>query len=283
MIYLTMLTVILELASAKPVVPHSSKEIVPVKPAIDSSDPLSVLEAQMPIVRTDWGRMDAGPYYVHNNVWNKAGVSRYFQAVGIKPLSDGGVSAGWAWRWPETNRVMAFPELVMGKNPWAAASSHPNLPVQLGEIDRFVVDLDLLHEGWGVRGTALQIWLTDDSVAEPQRIRHELMVWLRNDGVPVKGWMADLEIGGAKYTLADDPDLGMDLKWKVFSLFRAEALEKGQLDLMPIFDYLVKKGLIDKKEWVASVHLGTEIRGGSGLTRVKRFKLDLASRTTSQH
>jgi hypothetical protein len=279
MMNIALLSALVTMLSVKPLPPHLANKAPLVKPTIDSSDPLSVLESQIPIVRNDWARMEAGPYYVHNNVWNKAGVSRYFQAVGIKPLSDGAVSAGWAWRWPEMNRVMAFPELVMGKSPWAATSSHPKLPSQLGDIERFAVDVDLEHQGWGVRGTALQIWLTDDSLAEPQTIRHEVMVWLRNDGVPVKGWMADLQISGASYTLADDPDLGMDLKWKVFSLFRAEALEKGPLELLPIFDYLVGKGLIDKKEWVASVHLGTEIRGGSGLTRVKRFALDLASKS----
>ncbi len=283
MMNIALLSALVAMVTAKPLPPHLATKTPMVKSAIDSSDPLSVLESQIPILRTDWARMEAGHYYVHNNVWNKAGVSRYFQAVGIKKLPDGAISAGWAWRWPAKNRVMAFPELVMGKSPWAAASSHPKLPSQLGDIERFAVDLDLEHEGWGVRGTALQILLTEDSLAQSNQIRHEVLIWLRNDGIPVKGWMADLEIGGAKYTLADDPDRGLDLKWNVFSFFRAESFAKGSMDLMPFFDYLVKKGLIDRKEWVASVHLGTEIRGGSGLTRVKRFKLDLVPRPYAGH
>lgn len=276
MLPFTLLTLMMVLESAHPKMTTPTQKTLPQEATLDSTDPLAVLESRLPLLRTDWVRKEAGVYYVHNNVWNKAGVSRYRQGVGIKALSDGGVEAGWAWQWPETQRAMSFPEVAVGKNPWAGKSTHPDLPVQCRDLKSLAVELDLAHEGWGTRGTAIQIWFTHDSLGGSDRISRELMIWVANDGIPVKGWMADLSIDGASYTLADDPDLGRALKWPFHSFFRTARLDKGRLDLLPFFDYLAGKGLMDKKEWIASIHLGTEVRGGSGLTRVNRFRLDLA-------
>jgi hypothetical protein len=115
------------------------------------SDSIRQLWKSFAPVTADWAQQAASEYYVENNVWNKRDTKDYRQSVGIRKLSEGAVAAGWEWDWPTSWNIVAFPDLVFGKNPWAQSSTTPKLPVRLSDIDSLYADFDILHEGRGHR------------------------------------------------------------------------------------------------------------------------------------
>lgn len=235
-------------------------------------------------VTADWERQTAGEYFVENNVWNKRDAKDYRQAVGIRKLSDGAVAAGWSWEWPTSWNIVAFPDLVFGKNPWAETSTTPRLPVRLSEIDSLHADFDILHEGHGHRNLSFQMWLTNDPASLPQHITHEIMIWIRNDDLPFAPVVGPVDVAGAKYTLSrmqnhGDPNLKPQINWTYLSFARTEPFLKGRLDIKAFYDTLSARGLVANDLYLANISLGNEVRDGTGLVVVKSYKISLKPRS----
>lgn len=245
---------------------------------VPTYDPVDRLKELIETRDHDWDKAWEGEYYVSNNVWNKGGIGHYRQSVGIRRGPGGTMEAGWAWDWPDKNRAVAFPELVYGKNPWSQSSSTPKLPVRISDLRSLAVEFEFDHDGDGKRGTALQIWLTCDSAAEVSGISQEIMIWLTSDGIVAKGFMAEVNLGGVRYALTDDADLGRKLDWGYFAFQPATQIRKGKLELLAFFEFLASKGLVDKDGYVAAIHLGNEVLSGVGITLVKRYSVEVVKR-----
>lgn len=235
-------------------------------------------------VTADWERQAAGEYFVENNVWNKRDIKDYRQAVGIRKLSDGAVAAGWSWEWPTSWNIVAFPDLVFGKNPWAQTSTTPKLPVRLSDIDSLHADFDILHEGHGHRNLSFQMWLTNDPASLPHHITHEIMIWIRNDDIPFAPVVGPAEVSGANYTLSrmqnhGDPNLKPQINWTYLSFARTEPFLKGRLDIKAFYDTLSARGLVANDLYLANINLGNEVRDGAGLVVVKSYKISLSPRS----
>lgn len=230
-------------------------------------------------VRDDWAQQAAGEYVVENNVWNKGDAKEYRQGVAIRALPDGAVAAGWSWEWPRSPNIVAFPDLIFGKNPWAGKSTSPKLPVRLSDIDSLYADFDILHEGRGHRNLSFQMWLTNDSASLPRHITHEIMIWIRNDDLPLAPVLDDhLDVGGARYALSrmenhGDPNLKPSLSWTYLSFARSEPLLEGRLDLKAFYDTLVGRGLVSRSAFLADINLGNEVRDGTGLVVVRSYRV----------
>lgn len=264
---------ILAVVSAASKSPNHGKNASAAPDTAAAYDVVERLKESFTTLDADWSKGESGEYRVVNNVWNKKGVRRYRQSVGIRPLPGGTVEAGWAWEWPDKNRAIAFPELVFGRNPWGTESSTTKLPTRISDLDSLSVEFEFEHEGDGKRGTALQLWFTSDSAAGEQGIRNEIMIWLTNDGIPVTGVMADVSIGGTQYELSDEANLDKPLEWGFYSFFRKAPIRNGQIDLLPFVRFLVSKKLMGPSEYLAAIHLGNEVRGGVGITLVHRYRV----------
>ncbi|HNY29495.1 MAG TPA: hypothetical protein PKO15_01285 [Fibrobacteria bacterium] len=264
----------------------ASKASTSSPPAVSSpfSDSLQALWRTFTPASADWAQQTAGEYYVENNVWNKGDAKDYRQSVGIRKLTDGAISAGWTWEWPTSWSIVAFPDVIFGKNPWAPASTCPKLPARLSDIDSLHVDLDLLHEGEGHRNTSFQMWLTNDSAALPQHITHEIMIWIRNDDLPLAPFHAQMEVSGSKYIVSrmqnhGDPNLKPRLSWTYLSFARTEPFAKGRLDIKAFYDTLANRGLVDRNLYLANISLGNEVRDGVGMVVLKSYRISLKNRT----
>ncbi|HQF55051.1 MAG TPA: hypothetical protein PK208_08045 [Fibrobacteria bacterium] len=229
----------------------------------------------------DWERRSAGPYYVENNVWNKGATGPgYRQHVGIRPLAGAAVEAGWAWDWPTCSKIVAFPDILHGKNPWADSSTTPLLPMRLSSIASLHADLDLEQGGTGHRNTAFQIWLVDSAGDKPENITREVMVWIANDDLPFPPVVDRLRVGGREWALSKmenhgDPNIKPRLRWTYLSFSGKERISRGRIDLKEFFDTLVVRGMVSPRERLAVINLGNEIRDGKGFLHLRSYRIDL--------
>lgn len=248
----------------------------------DSSDYIQQIESQFKTVDTDWAHQSAGEYIVENNVWNKRNTENYRQKIGIKKSKHGAIRAGWGWEWPASSSIVAFPDIIFGKNPWADESTTSRLPVQIKNIDSLYVELKMTHLGHGHRNTAFQIWLTDNPACRPEHIRHEIMIWLRNDGLPLAPVRKTLDIDGKQYKLSvmenfGDPQLKPPLKWTYCSFLEPEIFMQGSVNIKRFLNKLIDEGLVSPEEYVAVINFGNEIRDGAGLTVVDNYRISVKS------
>ncbi|HEX2959164.1 MAG TPA: hypothetical protein VHO70_20185 [Chitinispirillaceae bacterium] len=248
----------------------------------NNSDYINQIETTFSTVFQDWEHQVEGEYLVENNVWNKGQTKDYIQKIGIKKGRHGAVKAGWGWSWPGSPVITAFPDVMFGKNPWAESSTTPRLPVQISKISALYADLKAIHLGNGHRNTAFQIWLTADPVSRPEHIRHEIMIWLRNDGLPLAPNQKEMEIKGEKYTLSvmkdfGDPQLNPPIKWDYCSFLVPKPFMEGRVDIKAFLDFLIEDGLVSPHEYVAVINLGNEIRDGEGLTVLESYKITVDS------
>ncbi len=249
----------------------------------NNSDYVHQIETTFTTVSKDWEHQSAGEYLVENNVWNKGQTKEYIQKIGIKKARFGAVKAGWGWNWPESPDIRAFPDIMFGKNPWAESSTTSRLPVKISELNSLYADIKALHLGNGHRNMAFQMWLTADPVSRPEHIRHEVMIWLRNDGLPLAPIRKAIEIGGKEYALSvmknfGDPQLNPPIKWDYCSFFKPTPVTEGRVDIKAFLNALIDEGLVSPQEYVAVINLGNEIRDGSGLTVLENYKITVEER-----
>lgn len=202
---------------------------------------------------------------VENNDWGAAGVP-HKQSIHSR-LSDGSPLCGWQWEYPELpeGRVLAFPEVIFGKKPWASTSTNPLLPKQLKDCENLTVEFGIRSEATGVYNTALDMWLTRTSKAEPEA-RVELMVWLQSQG----------DCHPAGDLVGDEPLYqiwcGMTAEGVEILTYVSKALfTDGIIPLGKMLRDAWDRYYIPRDYYLASVELGNEIWCDKGRAVVDRF------------
>ena len=235
------------------------------------------LQARHDCLAKDWERREAGGYIVENNVWNKGDRSDYSQCVFLEPEALGAVRAGWAWKWNNpTNDVVAYPDIIFGKNPWFETSTTTTLPARIREAGDVEILLDVEHTGTGKRNLAFQVWLTKESAATPKSVTREVMIWLENNGLrPAGTKIADLSLDGKALELWENPHHGdpNGLEWNYFAFVYRTPLLQGRVPLSKMLQYLIETGHVSPDEYLAGINLGNEIINGNGQTLLKRYRV----------
>ena len=227
----------------------------------------------------DWEQQYAGEYFVENNVWNKGKTQGYRQEIGIQTNKDGSVSAAWAWEWPASSEIVAFPDILYGKNPWAPQSSTPKMPVALKNIDTLTAEFEFTHYGYGHRNSSFQIWLTTD-IADDKHLLNEIMIWIRNDNLPPAPFLKSDTIGGEPFSITvlknhSDPNLVPPVHWTYYAFINPRLDWKGKIDLLAFFKMLIQDKLIDPNAYLAVINFGNEIREGKGITALNNYRIHL--------
>jgi len=227
----------------------------------------------------DWEQQYAGEYFVENNVWNKGKTQGYRQEIGIQANKDGSVSAAWAWEWPASSEIVAFPDILYGKNPWAPQSSTPKMPVALKNIDTLTAEFEFTHYGYGHRNSSFQIWLTTD-IADDKHLLNEIMIWIRNDNLPPAPFLKSDTIGGEPFSITvlknhSDPNLVPPVHWTYYAFINPRLDWKGKIDLLAFFKMLIQDKLIDPNAYLAVINFGNEIREGKGITALNNYRIHL--------
>lgn len=224
---------------------------------------------------TDWYRSSVGSYTVENNVWNKGEDQQYRQCVALQ-AADPGVSAGWAWNWPGTRfNVLAYPNLMYGKNPWLPSTS-PKLPVRIGELGCLQVDFDVVQAGSGKGNLAFDLWLTREAASQPADISGEIMIWLSRQGFKPAGSRLDrVELGGetVDFYMKENHQPSEGSAWTFYAFVYPKDFTHGRLDLREVLDYLVANGYVNGDEYLASIQLGNEVVSGYGQTWIRQYEV----------
>jgi hypothetical protein len=220
----------------------------------------------------DWFLGEAGEYHVQNNVWGNEHIPAYQQCVGIEPI-PGGVRTGWSWNWPlGGDGVKAYPEVIFGWKPWHARSTTTQLPIRIDRLDRAPVAFDIQWSTSGVANLAFDCWITRSWPPTERNRKVELMIWLDNRGWRNPAGDRDdrVTVGGRQFDLYIRQPAHTYVAFVATSPMRA-----GELDIAEFVAHLVGRGYVAPTDWLASVELGNEIKGGSGQTTIERFSASI--------
>jgi hypothetical protein len=218
--------------------------------------------------KRDGAELKYGNFLLSNNTWGKQDIRRYEQIIGINAEKR---RFGWKWDWPMTNRVVSYPEIIVGKKPWNAASTYAALPCPVDRCDLDVslsVDQKIASGGYNL---SFDIWLTKDRAAEPSGITHEIMIWLDFETLRPLGRKIDtFTVDGLRYDLYVAKEVG-ESKWDYLCFVNAAKAKVTNVGIGGFIKILLAEGLIDRNAFVASVEFGNEIMGGKGETVISDF------------
>lgn len=220
----------------------------------------------------DWERLTYDGIVLENNVWNKKSVTDYRQCL-FEETRDGKKMFGWEWRWPDSNDVLAYPEVIYGQKPWNPQSTTPNLPSAVKDIRKCAVTYDVDMKKEGVGNLTFDVWLTSEVVPQEKNIVMELMIWLDNHKqVPDGQYQGVVKIDGQEYDFykGNPPHAG----WGSTAFIKKTPSHQGVTDLKKIMDFLVKNKHLSKDHYLASIEFGNEICGGTGRTVFRDYRVE---------
>jgi hypothetical protein len=223
----------------------------------------------------DWYRRSVGGYQVENNVWNKGNVDSYQQCVFISN-SDHGIDAGWAWNWPGIRfNVVAYPNIMYGKNPWLPATS-PELPLRIDEINCLEAEFEVIQQGSGKGNLAFDLWITNSASAQPSHITREIMIWLSREGFQPAGSRVDvISIDGNDIELwkKENHKPSDEYEWTFLAFVYQSDFTEGSINFVELLNHLVDNGYIASGEYLASIQLGNEIVSGNGQSLIQNYEI----------
>jgi len=224
----------------------------------------------------DWDHITLGGIVVENNVWNKKSVTDYRQCI-FRGTRDGKTVFGWKWKWPDSNDVLAYPEIIYGHKPWNPGSTTPELPRAVKDIQACTVTYDIAMKKTGVGNLAFDVWLTREAVPAEKNIVMELMIWIDHNGqIPDGASRGTVTIDGADYDFykGNPPHAG----WGSTAFIKKVPTHQGVTDVKKFLDFLVKNKHLSRDNYLASIEFGNEICGGTGRTEFREYRVEMKSR-----
>jgi hypothetical protein len=253
--------------------PVWAEDVIP-PPTDTKADEPAPVQAQQKC--GDWERFTLGEIVLENNVWNKKSVTDYRQCL-FQEKRDGKTLFGWEWKWPDTNDVLAYPEIIYGWKPWNQQSTTPELPRRVKAIQACAITYDIDMQKEGVGNLTFDIWLTREATPAEKNISMELMIWLEHSGqIPDGSSQGTVKIDGASYDFykGKPPHAG----WGSTAFLRKQPARRGVIDLKKFLDFLVKNKHLSGDDYLASIEFGNEICGGKGRTEFKDYRIVMKSK-----
>jgi len=216
-----------------------------------------------------WSQETLGPYIIENNIWGQGSINNYTQCIYITEDS----SFGWNWDWPNQGyNVKAYPEVIYGKKPWSTQSTHPSLPLKIGDVESFVVDFNLTMSGSGSYNLAFEFWVTSDSMSMEDEITTEVMIWTDQNIIEPAGTQIAIPFfDGYYYNLYQEIFDG----WTYFAFVSDTPQHQGTLNVYNFLSYMVALGLLDQDEYIGSFEMGNEVVYGTGSTDIHEFSVSI--------
>jgi hypothetical protein len=222
----------------------------------------------------DWAYVKIGEYAISNNVWNKRDIKEYMQC--IRGHREGSNSFGsWRWKWPKlSDEVKAYPEIIYGWKPWEKRSTTEKLPIALAKLQSITVDYDTSSSAEGARNLAFDIWITNSGTPKEQSITDEIMVWVDNVGLTPGGtYQEEVVVEDRPYRLYHGK--AGHASWRYTAFVPISPMPSAKLRIDSFLSYLITKGILNGKEFLASIEFGNEIVSGQGKTDIGRFSINL--------
>jgi len=176
--------------------------------------------------------------------------------------------------------VAAYPNIMIGKNPWLMTSS-PGFPLPIKNIQCLEVKFKVLQAGITRGNLAFDLWITDSPTSQPEDITHEVMIWLDHHNLDSGGSRVDtLNMDGKELGLylKEDHNPTGEYSWTYLAFIYQQEFTSGSIDLLEFLDYLVDQTDIEDEHYLASIQLGNEIISGQGQTLLKEYQVELCSK-----
>jgi hypothetical protein len=219
-----------------------------------------------------WTELRISDYLVSNNVWGEEGISDYTQCL-VKPSPHLSFPIGWTWDWPrQPDRVKAYPEIIYGWKPWSKHSTTPNLPAQISQLESMLLHYDVDTTSTGSYNLMVDLWLCNSSTPSEDTITNEIAIWLQ-----YQDWQMHLPptdtvtIDGEEYVFYNG-NVG-HAAWPYLAFVKRSSGKQGTIDMRQFLDYLVQNQHISATDYLTSVEMGNEIRGGTGKTLVYEYSI----------
>lgn len=244
----------------------------------------------------DWGKVviytnQGIPYdyaVVNNNVWNKqhAAEGPKEQRV-FSEMINGKIAYGWQWNWAMSSDVVAYPEILSGAKPWDTGypmESGGKFPF-LADTKNLTANFDIRLEAEGRYNMAFTLWAISDPNTGIQSLTHEVMIWNCNHGctpagtkkgsVTVDNVVFDVYVNENQH----DNSGSTSATWKYVAFVAQTDMLHGPLHLSQFIDYMILNNIMSNSDYICSFELGNEIVGGSGITEIQNFSLDITDKT----
>ena len=220
----------------------------------------------------------ASGYLLSNNTWNRE-AARGPHEQSIFTTAKG---FGWQWRWPASDGVVSYPEVVYGDSPWTPQPQRqvPELPMLVGSHG-VSADYDISFEANGICNLAFEFWTVSSLPARPSLITNEVMIWIDNRGMtPAGAWTDVFKLDGVTYDVFlrenhGDASGKSAQTWKYVAFLARSPVLKGPLDIGAFAAFLQSHKLLVKKTYMTDVEIGNEVVTGSGRTEVRGYKVTI--------
>lgn len=224
--------------------------------------------------------------HVENNSYgaDAAGMP-HDQSVYLRPVSQPDLPlAGWKWgyvkAWNRAGSVVAYPEVIHGRKPWAGNSNTTNFPRRLDGLGNIALYAKYWYEATGVFNVAVDCWIGAYEKSGPDDIRAEVMFWPENSEMQPAGRM----IGTFGDWILNHADPTQGRPWHYFAFVRSnEPSHKGlrqgcDINLSEGIEELRKlPGILANSDYLMSVEFGTEIVNGTGAFLLDDFAVSCSA------
>lgn len=233
-----------------------------------------------------WESRLVGTHRYENNSYRADRARGSFEQRLVTRRQAGRTQLGWTWRWPGLDpEAFAFPEVVAGWKPWhGGPSTDPAFPLRIDRVRRLSLAYATETFALGSHSLAVDLWLMDAMPAtfapDPQTIAGEVMIIVDHSrgAHPHGRLLGCTTLEGEPYELWLAPEFGASVRggrsWPLMSFRRQHAAPRGALNLAAFLQHLIDLGFAQSDQYLASVELGNEIRGGAGTTWISRFEVE---------
>jgi hypothetical protein len=252
-----LLSIIVIACSEDSVLPE---KIIPVAP-VDS------------IACADGAEITIDEMIIQNNVWGKGSITNYQQCVRVT-RNDTAQTFQWSWNWPAVNNnVKAYPEIIFGLKPFGGISTTDKLPKRIDQINSVDVSFKSLTTTMtGTGNLAFDIWITDSPTPTQNNIKHEIMIWLKNQGqVPAGSFVTRVQVGNEDYDFYSGNVGG----WNYHAFVKVIQNDVNQIPVGEFINYLKNNNYILSTEFLSSIEFGNEVVHGTGQTSITDYKISI--------
>ncbi|KAB8161624.1 hypothetical protein FH609_026005 [Streptomyces sp. 3MP-14] len=183
-----------------------------------------------------WGNWtDPDGYIVYNNIWGSGAGSQCIEA-------DSGSRWSVTADHPNTGGIKSYPNAK-----WIVGES-------IADISTLTSTFDVSVPNSGAYNTAYDVW--------DENYDHEIMLWMNWTGPvgPLGTPVGEATVGGHTWDVYN----GSNGSNNVYSFLRQGNASSGQVDILPILDWITEQGWMDQNEVIGDVQFGYEITSSAG-------------------